>query len=36
MNKNADAVTSPVPDCDTGCQNADAGGIYLDADAHLW
>jgi hypothetical protein len=31
---------SSVPECsgtgDTGCRNADAGGIDLDADAQLW
>jgi hypothetical protein len=26
---------APGPDCDTGCRNADAGGIGLDADAQL-
>jgi hypothetical protein len=26
-------LNAPVPDWDTGCQNADAGGIDLDADA---
>ncbi len=36
MNKNADAGTSLVPDWDTGCWNADADGIDLDADAQLW
>ncbi len=41
MNNNVDAGTSPVrnapgPDWDTGCRNADAGGIDLDADAQLW
>ncbi len=27
---------SPVPHWDTGCRNADAGGIDLDADAQPW